>query len=57
MPLQALTGTKPDLSELPQWGRKVLVHDSTNSKLSACAKKGQWVGFDAESKASHLLGR
>jgi len=33
-PLQALIGTKPDLSELQEWGKRVSVHDSTNSKLS-----------------------
>jgi len=37
-PLQALTGTKPDLSKLQEWGKRVSVHDSTNSKLSEQAK-------------------
>jgi len=51
-PLQALMGAKPDLSELQEWGKKVSVHDSANSKLSGGAKEGRWVGFDIESKAS-----
>src|SRR5882724_12334340 len=48
MPLQALIGTKPDLSELHKWGRRVVVHNTTNSKL------GRWVGLDTESKASFI---
>ena len=38
--LQALTGAQPDLSKLQEWGRKVLVYDSTNSKLGGKAKVG-----------------
>jgi len=41
MPLQGLTGMKPDLSKLHEWGRRVIVHDTTNSKLSRQAKKEQ----------------
>ena len=33
MPLQALTGAKPDLSEAHEWGRQVIVHNAANSKL------------------------
>jgi len=32
--LQELTGMKLDLSEIHKWGRRVIVYDSTNSKLS-----------------------
>ena len=31
--LQALTGTKLDLSKIHKWGRQVIVYDATNSKL------------------------
>ena len=33
MLLQALTRTNLDLSKLHEWGRRVIVHDTTNSKL------------------------
>ena len=49
-PFEALTGTKPDLSELHEWGQKVSVHDPANSKLGGRAKDRRWVGFGPKSK-------
>ena len=51
-PLQALTGHNLDLLGLQEWGRKVLVHNTTNTKFGGCMKEGRWVGLDAKSKAS-----
>jgi len=54
MPLEALTSAKPNLSDLHEWGRRVLVYDMSNSKLGGHAKEGRWVRFDTESKASFV---
>jgi hypothetical protein len=53
-PYEALTGSKPDLSNLKEWGTKIWVHDNTGSKLDGRAKEGYWVGFDSESKGSRV---
>jgi hypothetical protein len=49
---EALTGSKPDLSNLREWGSKVWVHNLSGSKLNGRAKEVRWVGFNMESKAS-----
>ena len=49
-PFEALTGTKPNLSELHEWGQKVSIHNPANSKLGSQVKDRRWVGFDPESK-------
>lgn len=54
-PYEALTGKKPDLSNLHEWGTKVWVHDPNNSKLDARSKVGCWVGFDNESTHGHRI--
>ena len=54
-PFEALTGKKLNLSNLPEWGTKVWVHDNTNSKLEGHSKVGRWVGFDAESMHTHRI--
>ena len=54
-PLEALTGKKPDLSELPEWGTRVWVHNDKGSKLEGCSKIGKWVGFDEESTHAHWI--
>jgi len=48
-PLEVLTETKPDLSNMHVWGLQVWVHDMSGSKLDGRAKEGWWVGFDDES--------
>jgi len=53
-PLESLTSIKLDMSGLQEWGRRILVHDSTNSKLDGRAKEGKWVGYDTESRAPHV---
>jgi len=54
-PFEALTGKKPDLSNLPEWGMKVWVHDDGNSKLEGRSKIGRWVGFDVDSTHAHRI--
>jgi len=53
-PLEALTSVKPNLSNLHEWGRRVLVYDVLNSKLGSWEKEGRWVRFNTKSKASHV---
>ncbi|KAJ3489198.1 hypothetical protein NLJ89_g11551 [Agrocybe chaxingu] len=54
-PYEALTGKKPDLANLPEWGCKVWVHDAGNGKLEGRSKVGQWVGFDQDSTHAHRI--
>src|SRR5882724_10170254 len=48
-PLEALTSVKPNLSNLHEWGRRVLVYNVSNSKLGGQVKEGRWVRFETES--------
>jgi hypothetical protein len=54
-PYKALHGRKPDISQLREWGCPVWVHDTSGSKLDACARKGQWVGVDLQSPGGHQV--
>jgi hypothetical protein len=54
-PYEALTGNKPNLSHLHEWGSKVWVHDSTNGKLEGRSKVGRWVGFNNDSTHAHRI--
>ena len=54
-PFEVLTGKKPNLLNLPEWGTKVWVHDNGNSKLEGQSKIGRWVGFDADSTHAHRI--
>ncbi|CAA7270187.1 unnamed protein product [Cyclocybe aegerita] len=54
-PYKALTGDKPDLSNLLEWGCKVWVHDTDNGKLDGHLKLGRWVGFDQDSTHAHHI--
>ena len=49
-----VTGKKPNLSDLREWGSVVWVHDDSGSKLDGHAKEGRWVGFDEQSKGSRV---
>jgi transposase InsO family protein len=56
-PFEALTGQKPDLSNLHLWGCQVWVHDASNSKLESRAKAGNWVGYEGNRSPSILAGK
>ena len=49
MPFKVLFRTPPNLLVAHLWGCKVWVHDDTGSKLDACTRKGQWLGFNVDS--------
>ena len=53
-PHEMLTGEKPNLLNLQEWGAKVWVHDDSNSKLDARARVGRWVGFEEDSNAHRM---
>ena len=45
-PYEMLTGKKPNLANLHEFGTKVWVHDDSGSKLDGRSRIGRWVGFD-----------
>jgi hypothetical protein len=49
-----VTGEKPDLSNLHEWGCPVWVHDKSKSKLEGRAREGRWMGFDEQSNGSRI---
>jgi hypothetical protein len=53
-PYEMVTGEKPDLSDLHEWGCHVWVHDKSKLKLEGRAKEGRWVRFDKHSKGSRI---
>ncbi len=56
MPYEMLTGEKPDLSNVHEWGCVCYVHQATpnQSKLDPWAKEARWIGVDDESKGSRI---
>ena len=52
---EALAGHKPNLSNLHEWGTKVWVHNTTNSKLEGQSNIGHWVGYDEKSTHAHRI--
>ena len=54
-PYELLTGKKPNLRDVPEWGTRVWVHDANSSKLDRRARDGRWVGFDGESGAHWIF--
>ena len=49
MPYEMLYQKKPNLKNVPVWGCRVKVHDTSGMKLDMWARDGHWVGFDPES--------
>jgi hypothetical protein len=54
-PLERLTGQKPNLANVPEWGQRVWVHDDSGSKLDQRATMARWVGYDADSTHAHRI--
>jgi transposase InsO family protein len=54
-PQERLTGRKPNLAGLPEWGQRVWVHIGDGSKLEARAWPGRWVGYDSGSTHAHRI--
>ena len=53
-PYEMLTGEKPNLAGLREWGTKVWVHNKNGSKLDGRSKIGRWVGFEEVSDAHRI---
>ena len=45
---------KPNLENVPVWGCRVKVHDTSGTKLDMRARDGHWVGFDPESDGHRI---
>ena len=54
-PYERLTGRKPNLAGVPEWGQRVWVHDSSGTKLEARAEVARWVGYDSDSTHAHRI--
>ena len=54
-PHEQLTGQKPNLASLPEWGKWVWVHSNSGSKLDACTMEARWVGYDEDSTHAHQI--
>jgi hypothetical protein len=55
MPFEKLTGNKPNISGVPEWGQHMWVHTAANSKLDACAATAHWVGYNRDSTHAHRI--
>ena len=54
-PYERLTGQKPNLAGVPEWGQRVWVHNDSGTKLDARASAARWVGYDADSTHAHRI--
>ncbi|THH08422.1 hypothetical protein EW146_g8993 [Bondarzewia mesenterica] len=45
-PFEVLTGRKPNLSGVREWGSRVWMHNMSGLKLDPRAREGRWVGID-----------
>ncbi len=54
-PYEAVTGKKPDLKGLREWGEKCWVRLETKAmKLGGRVREGRWIGFDETSNGSRI---
>jgi len=54
-PFEKLTGKKPYLAGVPEWGQCVWVHTNVNSKLGVHTKLVHWVGYSGDSTHAHCI--
>src|SRR5487761_336488 len=54
-PHEQLTGHKPNLAGVPEWGQLVWVHNDRASKLEPRATQARWVGYDGASTHAHRI--
>ena len=55
MPFEKLTGRKPNLAGVPEWGQRVWAHTPANSKLGARDVIARWVGYDEDNTHAHRI--
>ncbi len=54
-PYERLTGQKPNLAGVPEWGQRVWVHSDSGTKLDGRASEARWVGYDEDSTHAHRI--
>ena len=54
-PYEKVTGLKPNLAGIPEWGQRVWVHRGSGGKLDMRALKAHWVGYDDLSTHAHRI--
>ena len=54
-PLERLTGQKPNLAGVPEWGQQVWVHTNSGIKLDRHSIPAHWIGYDADSTHAHHI--
>src|SRR6267142_4337922 len=54
-PLERVSGCKPNLVGLPEWGQHIWVHSSKSSKLQKHATIARWIGYDQGSPHAHQI--
>jgi hypothetical protein len=52
---ECLTGCKPNLAGLPEWGQRMWVHAGKSSKLGKYAMLVHWIGYDKGSPHAHRI--
>ena len=48
--------TKPDLTDLPEWGARVIVMKTIAGKLDQKSTEGRWLGYSSTSKGHCIYG-
>src|SRR6267142_3181193 len=54
-PLERVSGCKPNLAGLPEWGQRVWVHSGKSSKLQKNATIACWIGYNRGSPHAHWI--
>ena len=54
-PLERLTGQKPNLAGILEWGQQVWVHTDSGTKLDRRSVPVHWIGYDADSTHAHCI--
>ena len=56
MPYEVMHQTKPDLTDLPEWGARVFVMKTNAGKLDQKSTEGCWLGYSGTSKGHCIYG-
>jgi hypothetical protein len=54
-PHEQLTGQKPNVAGVPEWGQCVWVHTTFGTKLGRHAKMAHWIGYNRGSTHAHRI--
>ena len=56
MPYEVMHQTKPNLTDLPEWGARVFVMKTNAGKLDQKSTEGRWLGYSGTSKGHCIYG-